>query len=193
MITIFDDPRMVVINEDILNTLISTTQLTVKDLEALKPLPTQKAQNKTSKPDFKPNPHLGEGTASQTEWEYREKILSLLKTLYTDIQNIKTKEETHPYLRTSQENQLIDQFIQEGQELVKEHITKTYQEKHQLATEKLKKIGIKQRTPPTPSETMNLLIDYQTFSIKKIGETLRLQLENNDKLNNYFQAAYGTR
>ena len=148
MITIFDDPRMVVINEDILNTLISTTQLTVKDLEALKPLPTQKAQNKTSKPDFKPNPHLGEGTASQTEWEYREKILSLLKTLYTDIQNIKTKEETHPYLKTSQENQLIDQFIQEGQELVKEHITKTYQEKHQLATEKLKKNRDKQKNTP---------------------------------------------
>lgn len=189
----FDPHEMVLINEDILNTLITTSQLTVEDLKPLKSLPTQKAQNKTGKPDFKPNPHLGEGTASQTEWEYRENILSLLKTLYTNIQNIKTKEETHPYLKTSQENQLIDQFIQEGQKLVKEHITKTYQEKHQLATEKLKKIGIKQRTPPTPSETMNLLIDYQTFSIKKIGETLRLQLENNDKLNNYFQAAYGTR
>ena len=76
---------------------------------------------------------------------------------------------------------------------MKEHITKTYQEKHQLATEKLKKIGINKKIPLTPTETMNLLIDYQTFSTKKVGETLRLQLENNDKLNNYFQAAYGTR
>lgn len=44
--------------------------------------------HQASKPDFKPNPNLGEGSASKEEKDYRKEVLALLALLYTPISKI---------------------------------------------------------------------------------------------------------
>ena len=151
---------------------------------------TNSEEDKASPPDFKPNPNLGEGEARESEWNYRKEILNLLNKLYKAIKKIQSSNLTIEE-QEKKTNIMIDDFIKQGKEIVKDHINTVYKERNQEAVEKLKDLGINKKKPTIPSDSQIALITYQEFSIEKIAENIRLDLKNRQLRNNYFSVAYG--
>src|SRR5574343_591651 len=139
---------------------------------------------------FKPNPNLGEGQASQREWDYREEILSLLQRLYRAIKKVEQTSLSDEE-KARKRDIMINDFIREGKVLVKEHIQKVFKEQNQMAIDKLKELDITAKKPTIPSDAQAALIEWQMFTVEKIGETLRLDLLNNQYKKKYFSVAYG--
>lgn len=160
-------------------------QLILKTMprEILNALPTEA-------PTFQPNPNLGEGEASQSEWEYREDILNLLNRLYRAIKKIEASDLPNNDKERKREI-MINEFREEGKQLVNQHINQTFKEKKEIAVQKLADIGIDKKPPKIPSDAQVALIQYQEFTIDKIADTIRLNLLNNQYRKNYFSVAYG--
>lgn len=143
------------------------------------------------KPSFKANKKLGEGEASKDELKYRQELQDLLKKLYEDIKSVDTTKDESKV--ESEINELISDFIKEGQTLAAAHVNNIYDKNLQTAIKKLKKLGIKNPKVPKSQPAREALLSWQQFSIEKIGTQIQLDLKNERLGRNYFEAAYGSK
>lgn len=138
---------------------------------------------KQGKPSFKPNPNLGEGKASDDELKYRKELQDELKSLYNKI--TKTKEKDIP--------KVIDEYILNSQEIVEKNIDYIYDKSIETGLENLRQVGIDKKKPKEDPESKKALLEWQRYSIYKVGRTIEMDIINSRKGNNYFKTAYGSK
>ena len=138
----------------------------------------------TNTPTFKVDKDMGEGTATKQELQYRQKIQNLIKQVWK-VRQEKTDKELHS---------LIDKLFlsddSEGKQIATEFIDTIYTTNAELLIDKLKDEGV---TTKIPEETpiKDALLEWQLFTIEKIGIELELGIRNERLAKTYFEAAYG--
>lgn len=136
------------------------------------------------KPTFKPNKNLGEGKASDRNLEFRQALLTLLEdTVYKPMNGLLKSDKSVNDKITDMDG-FIDDYISQGQDLVKEYLISAYQNSAEEATEKLLAAAKKQNAkykPKLPKEPKKLsqLIAMAQRNIEDYGLTLRGRLRSN--------------
>ncbi|MCE7697865.1 MAG: hypothetical protein K8E24_003175 [Methanobacterium paludis] len=132
---------------------------------------------------FKPNPNLGEGKASDRNLEYRQACLTNLKdTVYDPYGKLlKTDKSVEDKIKAL--DGFIDDYINKGQELVREYLTESFQTNAEQATKYLlaaaKKQGAKYKPKiPDNPERLQQIITMQQLNIEDYGLTLRGRLRS---------------
>lgn len=153
-----------------------------KDLyyEGLEMITSMKAN--TNEPDFKVDANMGEGTASKDELKYRQELQDLLESLWKEVKTADDEDIAD----------MINTFIEDGQTIAEEYITKIYDKNVDIALDKLEEIGIKTK-PPETSEAKDALLAWQLFAVERIGRQLELDITHERLAKQYFEAAYGSK
>lgn len=135
-------------------------------------------------PTFEPNKNLGEGKASDRNLEFRQALLSLLEdTVYKPMNGLLKSDKSVDEMISVLDG-FIDDYITQGQELVKEYLTSAYQNSAEEATAKLLsaakklKANYKPKLPKEP-EKLSQLIAMAQRNIEDYGLTLRGRLRSN--------------
>ena len=116
---------MVEIDERILDTFIIASELSVDDLKSLGLLDLEKTVKDESL-TFEPNKNLGEGKASERNLDSRQLLLTCLKdTVYDPMTTLlKSDKTTEEQIKAI--DGFIDDYIKEGQILLEDSLTKSW-------------------------------------------------------------------
>lgn len=130
----------------------------------------------TSKPTFKPNKNLGEGTASKDEIDYRTELIAVLALLYPSISKIVKNEQLSTDKKIVQITNLINTRVSDKQSVVSTYTKQIFDNAVTTANTNLKKIksDIKKQIPSN-----NKLIpiqDQQNGNLNAIGNTLTARI-----------------
>lgn len=180
----YNQPDMVLVNKDILNAFMLTSNLTVKDLKKLGLL--KKADETKNK--FKLDPKKGEGRPSKLEMEYTNKLKDLYKPVDEVIKKLKDNELTDAIFIT-EFNNCIDDYIKEAQNIVCEYIPKIYEGMKEVGLNKLKELDIEPSNNENP-EILEALVVWQKNAVEKHAEILRQNVTDKIYGKNYFVTTY---
>lgn len=130
---------------------------------------------------FKPNKNLGEGRASDRNLKHRQALLSLLKdTVYDPMTELLKSDKTLDE-KIKAVNGYIDDYIHDGQQLVKDNLTGSYQTGIDDAITHLKKaakeqsVSFKPKIPENPAK-LQQIINMAQHNIEDYGLRLRGRL-----------------
>jgi hypothetical protein len=151
-----------------LDTLIKHQLIKPEDLENLK---TKAVKDRLS---FEADETIGEGSASEEELAYRQQLLDLLKELYDDVIDI-INSNKEPLKKIKQIDNLIDIFIDEGQDIVNEVIPKTWDDGIDESIDTLNDIDDSEDydTDNIDTSKRDLILQQQLMNIEDIGLRLR--------------------
>jgi len=135
---------------------------------------------KQEKPDFKPNPDLGEGKASEDELKYRKELQDELKKLYNKVVKAKDKDV----------KKLVDTYILNSQKTVQKNIDKIYDKSIETGIQQLKDAGIKKKKPKEDPEGKKALLEWQLFAVEKVGITIYYDIINARLSKRFFKTTY---
>lgn len=166
---------------NLLDEMINATDHALKQLNHLNHPHDTATKANTNPPNFKVNPKLGEGKATQDELKYRQDLQDLIKKYSEEVQDVED----------SEIHKLTENFIKEGQPIAEAFINKIFDKNAEAIIKKLKKLGIKKKSPKD-SEVKKALINWQLFAIEKMGIELELGIMNERLGKKYFEAAYGS-
>jgi hypothetical protein len=161
---------MIEINEGLYEALLLTSNLTVEQIESL-----NLQQAISNKPPLKPNPNLGEGSATKDELSYRQQIINLLKSVINKFTEFKDSKIVVTQ-QLSQLDKLIETYITSFQQLVQKTVLERYQSGYTDMNTHLKKAGV---TPPQQNPLqprVQSILRQQLQNCEDIGLRLRGRL-----------------
>ena len=161
--------NMVQIDETILETFILASGLTVKEIQELN-LTTQSVT-----PTFKPNPNLGEGTASKDEVDYRQKIIDGLKPIDKRFKELKDTK-LSPDQVIDEIDTLCAEYIKDTQAIVTKQVTARYQDGYNKMNDYILKAGVHAPTQDPIQPRLQSILRQQLQNIEDIGLRLRGRL-----------------
>jgi hypothetical protein len=149
----------------------------------LKVMPELKKTVQGDKLTFKPNLNLGEGKASDRNLEYRQALLTCLKDTVYDPMNTLLKSDKTVDEKISALDGFIDDYIKEGQILIEDILTKSWNVGVNESETYLKKAAKKQdakykaKIPDNP-EQLQQIITMGKHNIEDYGLVLRGRLRS---------------
>jgi hypothetical protein len=172
--------KKVTVDEDLLDSLIMATEMTLEDFLDLD------LKQTTDEPTFKINKKMGEGEATKPEKEYRQSLQDLIKQVWDKQDKLNDSK-----LKNLIDNLFVD-MDSEGKELATDFINEVYTTNAETMVKKLKELGIKKKIPKT-STVLDALITWQCFAVEKMGVELYYGIVNQRLGKQYFEAAYGSK
>src|SRR5574343_1512076 len=133
---------------------------------------------------FKPDKLMGEGEATPEELAYRQDLLDLLGRLYKVVGK-RFKTITNPSDLIRKIDSDVNDFIAEGQQVVLNHIPKTWNNSQEQGMQTLKRLDGKKKFDETKIATdqKDLIIQQQQMNIEDIGLRLRGRLRQTININ----------
>ena len=177
---------MIEVDEDFLDNLLLTVmpelEKTVKD----EPL------------TFEPDKNLGEGKASKRNLDNRQLLLTCLKDTVYNPMNVMLKKDITRDERITETDGFIDDYINEGQILIEDILTKSWNigvnesETYLKAAAKKQDVKYKAKIPDNP-EQLQQIIAMGKHNIEDYGLVLRGRLrsaiESESRMSNYANKA----
>ncbi len=124
-------------------------------------------------PDFTPDEDLGEGEATDEEWEYREELLAALALIYPGLSKL-IKSNLTVEEKLTKVDEYIDKFITNAQKITTTTTTAAWDTAVQSANSQVKDKTTKLRTNATPDTArLDTIQLQQTNNIEDIALVLR--------------------
>ena len=160
------------IDDNIFESIVVMSGLTVEDIKSL----GLKQSTSTDKPTLKPNPNLGEGTASKDETDYRKALIGILGLLYVPISKIVKDDKLDASTKVDKINTLVDYEFKDGSTIIKGNIKSIFDNAVTNANNKLK--DLKKDIPlQTPNPNfIKPVITEQSANLDDIANSLKSKL-----------------
>lgn len=139
-------------------------------------------------PPYKVDKSKGEGKASKLELEYRQELLDRYNTYALGVLDAFKKYDGAEF--KNKVRTLADTYIRETGHIVDDYIPTIWESKQEVARKKVEELGIPVGEVEKNPEVEKALIEWQKFSMEKIGETVYLNAVNKMLGKNYFKVAY---